>query len=222
MSESSSDESDEQPFDVPGDPEFLAALTDVDPDATVDNPVRNADSRPAAIIYDLDGTIVRLLVDWPGLEDDLTELPVDAGIDDPGGDVWSRYDVAAEHGLRGDAETLIQAREIAGARESIRLPAADLVATHRIPIGVCSLNSERACRIALSVQGLADNVEVVVGRGTVETMKPAPEPLLVACERLGVDPEEALFVGDSESDARTAARAGTMFQYVQGEPARER
>lgn len=209
-------------FDAPGDPEFLATLADVDPDTTVEDPVIAAERRPDAIVYDLDGTLVRLLVDWPGLETELATLLEDAGIEDPGGDVWSRYDVASEHGLRADAEELIAAREVAGARECIRLPAADLVKTHDIPVGVCSLNSERACRIALREQELTEYVETVVGRGSVATLKPDPEPLLTVCESLDVEPEETLFVGDSESDAETASRAGTMFRYVQGEPARDR
>lgn len=209
-------------FDVPGDPEFLARLAHVDPDMTVEDPVTAAEERPDAIVYDLDGTLVRLLVDWPGLEADLAALLEDAGIEDPGGDVWSRYEVAGEHGLRSEAEALIAAREVAGARECIRLPAADLIETHDIPVGVCSLNSERACRIALREQGLAEHVEAVVGRGSVATLKPDPEPLLTVCESLGVAPDATLFVGDSESDAETASRAGTLFRYVQGEPARQR
>jgi phosphoglycolate phosphatase len=209
-------------FGVPGDPEFLAQLAAVDPEMTVEDPVAAVDRAPAAIVYDLDGTLVRLLVDWQSLEAELAALLEDAGIDDPGGDVWSRYEVAGEYGLRSEADELITAREVAGASESVRLPAADLVATHDVPVGVCSLNSERACRIALSEQGLADHVQAVVGRGSVATLKPDPEPLLTVCEALGVAPEATLFVGDSESDAETASRAGTMFRYVQGEPARER
>lgn len=223
MSDPSVGEDAETPsFDVPGDPAFLSTLADVDPDATVEDPVATIDREPEAIVYDLDGTLVRLLVDWPGLEMELADLLADAGIDDPGGDVWSRYEVASDHGLGEDAEALIAAREVAGARECVRLPAADLVSTHGIPVGVCSLNVERACRLALRRQGLTEYVGAVVGRGSVDTVKPDPEPLLAVCESLGVDPERTLFVGDSESDAETADRAGTMFRYVQGEPARER
>jgi phosphoglycolate phosphatase len=222
MSDPSAGTSAEQSFDVPGDPEFLRTLADVDPDATVEDPVASAETAPNAVVYDLDGTLVRLLVDWPALEAELADLLVDAGLDDPGGDVWSRYEVASDHGLQAEAEQLIAAREVAGARECIRLPAADLVSTHDIPVGVCSLNAERACRIALRTQNLTEYVSAVVGRGSVETLKPDPEPLLAVCTALGVAPEQTLFVGDSESDAETASRAGTMFRYVQGEPVRER
>lgn len=49
---------------------------------------------------------------------------------------------------------------------------------------------------------------VVVGRDTAANPKPAAEPALYACERLGVAPAEALFVGDSETDVACARAAG--------------
>ncbi|MFB6096329.1 MAG: HAD family hydrolase [Haloferacaceae archaeon] len=206
-------------FGVVGDAAFLAALADTDGLEQV-HPVGDHD--PAAVVYDLDGTLVRLLVDWQRLERELGERLEAAGLRDPGGDVWSRYDVAVEHGLREEFEALIAERERDGARESIRLPAADVVGSEGVPVGVCSLNSERACRIALAEQDLAAHVGAVVGRDSVATRKPDPEPLWTVCEALDVDPAETLFVGDSESDAECADRAGTMFRYVEGEPTRPR
>jgi pyrophosphatase PpaX len=41
--------------------------------------------------------------------------------------------------------------------------------------------------------------------------KPHPEPLEVACRRLGVEPSEALYVGDAEVDVLCAAAAGLRF-----------
>lgn len=38
--------------------------------------------------------------------------------------------------------------------------------------------------------------------------KPAPDPLFFACEMLGVEPTECLFVGDCEYDAVAAQKAG--------------
>ena len=75
---------------------------------------------------------------------------------------------------------------------------------------------EAACRTALDVHDLASHVEAVVGRDTVATRKPDPEPLLAALDPLDVPPERALFVGDSERDAVTAERAGMDFRYVEG------
>ena len=38
--------------------------------------------------------------------------------------------------------------------------------------------------------------------------KPHPEPLLLACRRLGVEPSTCIFVGDSPADVRAARAAG--------------
>ncbi len=80
--------------------------------------------------------------------------------------------------------------------------------------GVCSLNCEAACRRALESHGLASAVDVIVGRDTVETQKPDPEPLLVAVDELGVEPADTVFIGDSARDEQTARRAGVEFEYV--------
>jgi HAD superfamily hydrolase (TIGR01509 family) len=55
---------------------------------------------------------------------------------------------------------------------------------------------------------------VIVGRDSVATEKPHPEPLLTTVEGLGAAPERTLFVGDSERDEKTARRAGTDYVYV--------
>jgi len=48
----------------------------------------------------------------------------------------------------------------------------------------------------------------------VATHKPDPEPLLATLEDLGVEPANALFVGDSPRDKETAERAGVAFESV--------
>ena len=49
---------------------------------------------------------------------------------------------------------------------------------------------------------------VVVGGDETKRHKPEPEPLLVAAKRLGVDPDECAYVGDSPFDIRAAKAAG--------------
>lgn len=44
--------------------------------------------------------------------------------------------------------------------------------------------------------------------------KPSPYLLLDLCVRFGVSPSEAVFIGDSETDAQAAERAGCHFIYV--------
>jgi phosphoglycolate phosphatase len=57
--------------------------------------------------------------------------------------------------------------------------------------------------------GLRGWVNVVIGGDTCERRKPDPQPLLYACESLGVSPIQALMVGDSLNDVK-AARAANI------------
>lgn len=167
-----------------------------------------------AVVYDLDGTLLRLAVDWERVAADVGAVYGEAGIPTHGDGVWTLLERAEKNGIAAEVEAAIAAHERDGAHESTRLPPAEDLLERSVPAGVCSLNCEAACRIGLDTHGLADHVDVVVGRDTVDTHKPEPEPLLAAVDALGVDPEAALFVGDSESDERTAERAGTRFSYV--------
>ncbi|WP_232819750.1 MULTISPECIES: HAD family hydrolase [Haloprofundus] len=171
-----------------------------------------------AVVYDLDGTLVDLLVDWNRVAADAEAAFDDAGVDAAGMDLWAMLDLADEEEMRPEIEAVIADHERDGARNSTRLALADGVADHAVPVGVCSLNCEDACRIALDVHELAGYVDSVVGRDSVATRKPDPEPLLATLRELGVGPENALFVGDSARDERTAERAGVAFRYVGGGP----
>ena len=166
-----------------------------------------------AIVYDLDGTLVRLDVDWDAVARDVERALADHDVDTDGRDLWGVLERSVETGHREIVEEAIAAHEREGAETATVLAlASDL--PHDVPVGVCSLNCEDACRRALARHDLADHVDVVVGRDTVGTFKPDPEPLLAAVEALDADPARSLFVGDSESDRTTAERAGLEFQWV--------
>jgi len=58
----------------------------------------------------------------------------------------------------------------------------------------------------------------------VARKKPAPDPVLLACERLAVAPGEALLIGDSQNDVLAARAAGcpvwcVPYGYNEGRPA---
>ncbi|MFB6092893.1 MAG: HAD family hydrolase [Haloquadratum sp.] len=169
-----------------------------------------------AVVWDLDGTLVRLSVDWEEVTGDVAELFDAHGVDASDVDLWEMLHLADESGLREEVESVIAAHERAGAERSRRLSHADVVGEFRTE-GVCSLNAENACRTALDVHGLSAHVDAVVGRDTLATQKPDPEPLLETLRRMGVGPDEAVFVGDSERDAEAARRAGVAFRYADGE-----
>ncbi|MCC7280688.1 MAG: phosphoglycolate phosphatase [Chromatiaceae bacterium] len=56
--------------------------------------------------------------------------------------------------------------------------------------------------------GVRDDFEIVVSGDTLPRNKPDPLPLLHAAAHFGVDPAEALMIGDSVSDVKAARAAG--------------
>jgi phosphoglycolate phosphatase len=165
-----------------------------------------------AVVYDLDGTLVRLAVDWDAVAREVGDLLRSRDVTPPD-DLWTMLDRADETGHRAAVEATIAEHETTGARNSERLAHADGVPVG-LPVGVCSLNCEAACHVALETHDLSEAVHAVVGRDSVATKKPDPEPLLAVVRELDVAPGRALFVGDSERDEVTASRAGTDFRYV--------
>jgi len=55
---------------------------------------------------------------------------------------------------------------------------------------------------------LAEYFDVTVSYGDTENHKPHPEPLLCAAQKLGVKPEECIYIGDASSDLRAGRAAG--------------
>jgi putative hydrolase of the HAD superfamily len=60
--------------------------------------------------------------------------------------------------------------------------------------------------------GLAAAVDAVVTSADVGIRKPAPDVLLEAMERLGIEPAAAVHIGDDPADEASAAAAGMRFE----------
>lgn len=74
----------------------------------------------------------------------------------------------------------------------------------------------------LSHFGLSRYFPVIVGGDAGVPHKPAPDMLFLALERLGgVAPVDAVFVGDSPADARSAQAAATTLVLIEGGYSRE-
>ena len=67
----------------------------------------------------------------------------------------------------------------------------------------------------LAAVGLADRFDVVVASGAEGVVKPDPAIFHIACERLGVSPEAAVYVGDRlRTDAIGSASAGLTGVWI--------
>jgi pyrophosphatase PpaX len=75
-------------------------------------------------------------------------------------------------------------------------------------LGIVTAKRRETVELAFARLPLRDHFEVVVTSDDTVRHKPAPEPILFALDRLGADPAEAAYVGDSPFDVAAARAAG--------------
>jgi len=89
----------------------------------------------------------------------------------------------------------------------------------------CVTNKPHRFAIELLRQyGLLEYFGAVLGGDSTPAKKPDPLPMLTACAQLGVDPAQAVAIGDSENDALAGRAAGMAtltvpYGYNHGQPA---
>ncbi|WP_277871808.1 HAD family hydrolase [Cryobacterium ruanii] len=178
---------------------------------------------PAAVLWDMDGTIVDTEPYWMQAE---TELVSEFG------GVWTQDDgmLLVGSGLWNSA-TILQSRGVDLSPDAIVARLTDRVqeqlGQHGIPwrpgsrellqelkaAGVpTALVTMSVERMARQIIDLMDFVafDVVVAGDMVANSKPHPDPYLVAAERLGVDPRDCIAIEDSVPGVTSAVAAGTI------------
>jgi len=76
------------------------------------------------------------------------------------------------------------------------------------PLGCVTNKAAQFTEPLLRDLGIRDNFSLVVSGDTLPKKKPDPMPLLHAARHFGVDPRDALMIGDSVSDVEAARAAG--------------
>jgi len=123
-----------------------------------------------------------------------------------------------------NGESWIEAKKIA---EQIYTEADNILASTYKPILLSgikkALRSMKDAGIKLALATNAPNIsaedlmesvnlkgvfEIIIGTDDVENPKPAPDMILLACERCGCRPDEAVYVGDMPMDMIAGRRAG--------------
>lgn len=81
-------------------------------------------------------------------------------------------------------------------------------------LGVCTNKAQHLAEAVLRHFGLHDYFDAIVGGDVLDERKPAPEHLLETLRRMNVDPEEAIFIGDTPIDAECGRRANVRCLIV--------
>jgi len=89
--------------------------------------------------------------------------------------------------------------------------------SRKIPLGVASNIPSRFLREHLEGFEIAGYFTVVTGQEDCDEQKPSPKPILVTLEKMGIPPQEALYVGDMEEDVLAGRGAGTAVAAISRE-----
>jgi HAD superfamily hydrolase (TIGR01509 family) len=154
---------------------------------------------PRAILFDMDGTLTRPMLDFPAIKAEL-------GIGD-------RPILEALAGMpaaeRTTADALLDRHERHAAEHSTLNEGCEPLLARIQSLGlrtaIITRNSRACADIVLARHCLA--VDVLITRETAP-FKPDPTPLLLACQRLGVAPGDAWMVGDGQYDVEAGNAAG--------------
>jgi phosphoglycolate phosphatase len=206
--------------------------------AVLDRPVAAA-PRVAAVLFDLDGTLVDSAPDLAGAANGLREarglpaLPlahlrpmVGAGARGMVGAAFgiqpgdTGFDALRDEFLQVYEQRLLQSTAVFPSMADVlhALEAAGL------PWGVVTNKAERFTRPLVEGLGLHARAGAVVCGDTTPHSKPHPAPLLEAARRMGLSPAQCVYVGDDLRDVQAGRAAGmatlaAAWGYLgQGEP----
>jgi len=162
----------------------------------------------AGILFDMDGVVVHQRLDFPAIKREIWG--------DTDGYILERMAT-----LRGEvlvrAEAILARHETVAAMEATAMdgavPFLDWMEARGLRRGLVTRNSRKSVEIVLERLGL--RFDAVVTREDAPP-KPAPDPVLLACRGIGLQPSEVLFVGDFEFDMLAGRRAGTGTVLLRG------
>jgi phosphoglycolate phosphatase-like HAD superfamily hydrolase len=171
---------------------------------------------PNLIVLGLDGTVVRLGVDWADVRERLIAIAEAHALDVPEHRVVRLLEAArtaGAHEAAWEMERVVreaELRAVAAAPANVALREWMSSLPSETEVAVLSLNCRRAVELGIARAGIDDRIGTCVAREDVEHHKPHPEGLIRLMARYGTGPEGTLVVGDGRADRACARAAGVQ------------
>lgn len=189
---------------------------------------------PAAILFDLDGTLIHSA---PDLQAAANIVCIKRG--------WQSFDLETivsfvGHGIPALVKRIFEARGAATDEADYQTAVMDYLEYYNnnatkftapyqgvvealeefkranIPMAVVTNKPEAPASAILDTLNLGHYFSAIVGGDTTPAKKPDTAPYLAACARLGIEPDQTIYVGDSETDGKTAAAVNVPFVLFTG------
>jgi len=183
-------------------------------------------TRKKVIVFDLDGTIVRLTADWHSLRRALitrfTEKNRETINLKSMSAILSRIvEMEDEEELQLNFN-LIQQYELENITSNEPIKETVYFINNKEVFGVSpnaklavfSLNTHSTILISLKMAGILNEFEFFVGREDVRKWKPEPDGLLKILDYFKVNTEEMIYFGDSDIDLLAGTKAGIESYYI--------
>ena len=187
-----------------------------------------------AVGFDLDGTFLNTHVDYKRIDradkdaclrqnipfDELvfttikrTRAPIKKWLIDHGrGDEFEQVTKEIDAELTAtELEYIDEAKPFPGNLECI-----DILKSKGLKVGLLTRGSTLYGNKALTMMGVRDKFDAVIGRDSIDydDAKPSPKAMYHFAYVLGVEPKEILYLGDNVTDYYSARDAGTYFVGV--------
>lgn len=179
--------------------------------------------RPAAVLFDLDGTLVDTAPDFFGVVNELRQASGLAALSDEviraqvsnGGAALTRltWEIDDQHPeFAAHRQQLLDCYEHQVGRTSALFDGFAAVLQQlqqqQIAWGIVTNKPRRYTELLLARMPL--DCELVICPDDVSQAKPHPEPLLLAAQRLTLTPEQCWYLGDNERDIEAGRAAGMV------------
>jgi pyrophosphatase PpaX len=164
------------------------------------------------VIFDFDGTLYKINVDWKDLKDKLYRKAAEMGLQGTFGSLRELYTLSSDHPVIKTELIRIQTGvEMKGMKDSNGIMQGIKAARWRLSRGmgcsICSSNTGSTLAEMVGNWGF----DPIIALDDVSQPKPDPEGLLRIINGLEGSPDDVIMVGNSEFDSQAAEQAGIEY-----------